>query len=177
MGIELLKGATISRIEGMRRGSDQIMFTTTDGRRFKMHHHQSCCENVELEDVCGDILDLVDYPITVAEERIMQGPASYQSSTWTFYELATVRGSVTLRWLGTSNGYYSESVSFEELDFQDQAQQGELADGVYEVAGEQGTEWWLWDGEHWRDFDGTRLDVWQAGRRFTVLGPVLHRSM
>jgi hypothetical protein len=77
-------------------------------------HFQDCCESVYLEEVVGDLEDLIGTPILFAECVTNEdNPKSDwdESHTWTFYKLGTIKGSVTLRWYGTSNGYYSESVN------------------------------------------------------------------
>lgn len=90
---------------------------SNDAGRFVFTHHQDCCENVYIYDVVGDLEDLIGSPITLAEEVSGEGPTdavSDDSHTWTFYKFATIKGYVDVRWLGESNGYYSESV---DLDF------------------------------------------------------------
>lgn len=72
----------------------------------------------------GDLNDLVGSPILMAEESTnrkehppdFKHPNGLDSFTWTFYRFATVKGYVNVRWLGESNGYYSESVSFRKVE-------------------------------------------------------------
>lgn len=114
-----LVGKTLVSITGAEKNSDAIRFTDSKGVVYLMHHHQSCCESVDVEDVEGDIEDLLNSPITLAEEASNSDPQpdqkvdEYSSFTWTFYRLATAKGFVVIRWYGSSNGYYSESVDFE----------------------------------------------------------------
>lgn len=135
MSITELIGKTLTRAE--KHGDDEIIFETAEGTEYVMYHSQDCCESVSIEDIAGDLSDLIGSPILKAEERestnpteeikakreaeeaakkAEQGDGYYyygaESETWTFYELTTNKGSVTIRWYGTSNGYYSESVSF-----------------------------------------------------------------
>jgi hypothetical protein len=120
VGIESLLGKTLTAIGVEKTNDDYILFYTSDGKVYKMYHSQDCCESVSIEDIEGDIQDLIGSPITQAEESTSDTyngsvQPEYDSETWTFYKLATVKGYVTIRWYGTSNGYYSESVDFEDI--------------------------------------------------------------
>ena len=116
-----LAGKTLTEIEN--RDNRELLFTTSDGEIYRLYHSQDCCEDVSIEDICGDLKDLIGEPILLAEEIIHEPgknpegvniPKYQDFFTWTFYKLATNKGSVTIRWYGESNGYYSESVNFEK---------------------------------------------------------------
>lgn len=113
-----LLGKTLTGIK-VNDDDDEIQFLTDDGWLFKLYHDQDCCERVTIESIVGDFNDLLGSPILMAEEVTSDTPPetslveySGESETWTFYKLATVKGYVDIRWYGTSNGYYSESVDF-----------------------------------------------------------------
>lgn len=113
-----LLGKTIIQIS---KGSDEIAFRCSDDSGYKMHHRQSCCESVSIDDISGDLDDLIGSPITLAEEATSSDKKldseNYQGESflWTFYKFATLKGYVNIRWFGSSNGYYSESVDFEKI--------------------------------------------------------------
>lgn len=105
-----LLGRTLCRVE---QQDDELLLYLTDTNYVRFYHNQDCCESVYIEDICGNLDDLVGEPLLEAEQVDGDVPAkeSYaESYTWTFYKFSTRRGSVTVRWYGTSNGYYSESV-------------------------------------------------------------------
>jgi len=110
-----LLGKTLSSIDN---NGDRIIYKTVDGEEYHSYHCQECCESVTVDDVVGDLEDSVGSPILLAEEvsscnEDEDRPSGYCDSwTWTFYKLSTINGHVTIKWLDTSNGYYSESVSF-----------------------------------------------------------------
>lgn len=111
-----LLGKTLTRVEQI--DDDRIQFETEDGKSYALYC-QDCCESVTAEDISGDLADLIGTPILLAEEATSDvpppGSERGESDTWTFYKLSTIKGSVDIRWHGTSNGYYSESVDFAEV--------------------------------------------------------------
>lgn len=120
LDMSVLLGRTFIEIEKSPE-NDSIVFKCLDGESFEMLHYQDCCENVTIEDIVGDLDDLLNSPVlrsdvATSEENPDGIQKGYQDSfTWTFYHLATFKGHVTIRWYGESNGFYSESVSLRKI--------------------------------------------------------------
>ena len=118
-----LLGKTLSNVQILENpiGENVILFTVNNHEQYILYHIQECCESVTIEDICGDIDDLINSPILMAEERTNPTEDHPNESNhehekkWTFYKLATIKGTVTIRWYGESNGYYSISVCWTKI--------------------------------------------------------------
>lgn len=132
LNVNVLLGKVLTEIQDNK---SMIIFHCESGEVYKMFHEQGCCETVEIEDIEGDLRDLIGNPILMAEEVTNEefvsafnarfskknewdeyvdenGERKPDSFTWTFYKFATIKGYVTVRWFGESNGYYCERVDF-----------------------------------------------------------------
>ena len=107
----------IVSITGLEKGSEKLEFKMMLGT-LVMEHLNDCCESVAIEDFEGDPEDLVGQLLLEAEEVVNgtgkrhrgKEPDYADSTTWTFYKFRTTKGDLWVRWLGESNGYYSERV-------------------------------------------------------------------
>lgn len=101
-------------------GDDIIKFYLSDGAVVTLQHDQDCCEWVGIVDIDGDINNLIGY-VHEAEvitndnyqPKLSEGDDDlhYDSDVlWTFYKIGTDKEFVNIRWMGTSNGYYSIEV-------------------------------------------------------------------
>lgn len=121
--LDALLGVTMREV--VREG-EGLAFKSEDGRVFDLLPDHDCCASVDLEDIAGDLSDLIGTPITLAEEatnralppKPEKGMGDYKpkSYTWTFYHFGTDKGRVVVRFYGESNGYYSESASLSRRD-------------------------------------------------------------
>ncbi|QBQ74614.1 hypothetical protein BcepSauron_234 [Burkholderia phage BcepSauron] len=126
-----LLGETIVGVEDdpQRR---YIIFTTMSGRMLKLYHMDSCCEDVYIESITGDLFDLLGTPLLLANESTSDENPKAQPRPdyldeeddwdgtpehfqWTFYRLATARGFVDIRFYGSSNGHYSVKVRLADI--------------------------------------------------------------
>ncbi len=120
VAFDTLKGKTITKLVDATIGSERVGFECSDGTKYRLVYHHDCCAGCDLNEVHGDLEDLIGSPILMAEEvtggeEVAPAPEHAASFTWCFYKLATIKGYVTLRFLGQSNGNYSETMTFEVI--------------------------------------------------------------
>jgi len=116
--IEDMKGQVFTKVYVTDNKYEMIF--ENDEFIFTFYHEDDCCESVYVDDITGDLNDLVGKPLDIVEvarheDTMPQGmdlKKPEDSFTWTFYKFATIKGWVDVRWLGESNGYYSEEVDF-----------------------------------------------------------------
>ena len=91
--------------------NDAVYFKN-DTETYVLQHDQECCENVPIDDICGDLHNLEGVEITFSDRSTNSNNPKKNdddySFTWTFFKFATIKGWVDIRFYGTSNGYYSE---------------------------------------------------------------------
>jgi hypothetical protein len=108
-------------VEVSEHSDDHIVFHTKSGKTFEMYHMQDCCESVEVYDISGNLQSLVGEEVTFFDEDVLSDwpsgvpePKYLDSYTWTIYRIGTANQSIMIRWVGYSNGYYSERPYFEQ---------------------------------------------------------------
>jgi hypothetical protein len=99
------------------REENQILLTTRSGRRFLVYHEQDCCETVAISGQDGNFDKLIGKPLVEARDFAVdtteEGIDDSQTTTTLVFRVDDQ--TVISRWIGDSNGYYSESVDIAEL--------------------------------------------------------------
>lgn len=60
-----LKGQIITKIKA---DSLDVLIETASGNKYRIHHSQDCCESVGVEKTIGNLEDILNQEITLAEE-------------------------------------------------------------------------------------------------------------
>ena len=114
--ISILVGKKITNIDDR---CDGYLFHTDDNKIYLMSHRQNCCESVGVQDISGNLQDLVGEVVSYADSDCETPPGEdvshYDSFTFTNFHIKSGQIYVKITWLGTSNGYYGEGVDFEEI--------------------------------------------------------------
>ncbi len=106
-----LLGHTFTEV---KNENGELHFKVNSSLWFEQKHEQDCCESVSIDDICGDLSDLENSTILIASEDSnidlspKKGIEPHDSFTWTFYNIASQKGHVTIKWYGESNGCYSQ---------------------------------------------------------------------
>jgi hypothetical protein len=111
---------------GLQKGQDRY-YQVYDNYLFL--HKQDCCESVTIHSIEGDLISLLnekikdfrfeshkdESPDDFTKKVVKEEEYSSDSFTWTILTFKTETKEVKVRWLGVSNGYYSEDVDFQQV--------------------------------------------------------------
>ena len=112
---DVLVGEVLDAVD-IDRKENQILLTTRSGRRFLVYHEQECCEKVAIFGQDGSFDKLIGKPIVEARDiAVDTGDDELDSQTTTTLVFRVDDQTVISRWVGDSNGYYSERVDIAEL--------------------------------------------------------------
>lgn len=116
---DFIVGKTIESVIGLESQSEKVVLTFTDDTYVIFHHQQSCCESVYLEDY--ELTGKLEYGVindAYSTSKCDDDEECDNIKLWTFYNINTSKGTLNLRWYGTSNGYYSVGVSVNYIEEQ-----------------------------------------------------------
>lgn len=97
---------------------DNSIFYTAE-KQYEMYHSQDCCESVDLQEIIGDISDIIFEEIInayITDEEGENPEYASEAQEWTNFHIASAKGEVVFRWFGSSNGYYGTGVSISVKD-------------------------------------------------------------
>jgi hypothetical protein len=102
------------------KNANALYLTFTDGLNVVLRHERNCCEQVDILDQWGDVEDIVGGQVVTFEARTRgykpskrsRGKTPRAEKNYTFYEVRTTRGDLTLRWGHTNdNTHYGEEIT------------------------------------------------------------------
>lgn len=104
--IKEVVGKTFDRIE-VNDFSDKLELFH-DHEKVSFFHSSICCESVYIENIIGDLNDLINSPILELEVSEKKGESG---AIWTFHKFITQKGTVVIEWYGGKN-YYPTTISY-----------------------------------------------------------------
>lgn len=117
VNVKVLEGEILTNID-IDEDKRQMLLTTKSGRVFRFHHKQDCCEDVKIVGLDENFTTLQGKVINEVKEEVVEeeNMEDYEHRTKTNFIFKTDENTAICRWVGISNGYYSETVDIDELE-------------------------------------------------------------
>mgnify|MGYP001809990637 FL=1 len=99
-------------MKSVAKDNDMISFESIDGRKFTLEHNQNCCEEVVIQEIVGDLTNLIGQPILCVEKVEDE---SFSARV----KFETNKGTVFISWeaiLGGCGNWYTVVDCFEHAD-------------------------------------------------------------